>query len=78
MKMKKRTFESAMSDLEEIVKKLESGALPLEDSLCAFEEAVALVKYCNGELDAAKQRVRILTESEDGTVTDCPFDIDET
>ena len=69
----KKTFESAMAELTDTVKLLESGTLSLDDSLAAFERAIGLVRYCGGELDRARQRVRILTEGADGTVTDHPF-----
>ena len=76
--MKKNiNFEEAMISLEDIVKKLESGTLSLDDSLKAFEEGIALVKICNGKLDAAEQRVKILIEGKDGTITDAPFDISD-
>lgn len=74
----KKTFESAMTCVEEIVKKLESGALSLEESLAAFEEAISLIKFCNHELDAAKQKVVMLTEGADGALAQTPFSIDET
>ncbi len=70
----KPKFEEAMEKLEEKVKLLESGNIPLDESLAAFEEAVALVKVCNERLEEAERRVRILTEGTDGTVTDLPFD----
>jgi len=68
-------FEEAMLSLEDIVRQLESGALSLDDSLKAFEEGIELVKLCNGKLDAAEQKVKILIEGNDGAVTDAPFDI---
>ena len=73
-------FEEAMQLLEDIVKKLESGSLSLDESLSAFEEAVGLVKLCNERLEDAEQKVRILTTSAGGEITDLPFDIknDET
>ncbi len=67
------TFEDAIRELEDTVRKLESGSMTLEDSLSAFEEAVKLVKFCNEKLETAEQKVRILTEGQDGTVTDAPF-----
>jgi exodeoxyribonuclease VII small subunit len=67
-------FEEAMTSLEDIVKKLESGSLSLDESLEAFEEAVSLVKLCNRKLESAEQKVRILTAGDDGTITDLPFD----
>lgn len=70
-------FEEAMLELEGIVKKLEAGSLSLGESLEAFEKAVGLVKLCNEKLQSAEQKVRILTESADGGVTDAPFDENE-
>lgn len=67
-------FEEAMTSLEDIVKKLESGSLSLDESLEAFEEAVRLVKLCNRKLESAEQKVRILTVGDDGAITDLPFD----
>lgn len=68
------TFENAMSELEAIVKKLEVGSLTLDESLAAFENAVGLIKVCNEKLETAKRQVKILTEADDGTITDMPFD----
>ena len=70
---KKKSFEEAFSSLEDIVKKMESGELSLDESLDAFEEAIKLVKFCNSELERAEQKVRILTEGADGVITDEPF-----
>ncbi len=64
------TFEAAMARLEEIVRMLESGNAPLDTSLSLFEEGVALVKLCNSKLDAAEQKVKILTDAGDGTLVE--------
>lgn len=75
--MKKNiNFEEAMLSLEDIVKKLEGGTLSLDDSLKAFEEAISLVKVCNEKLDAAEQKVKILIQGKDGTITDEPFTVE--
>ena len=77
--MKKIKFEEAILRLENEVKRLESGNMSLDESISAFEEAIKLVKVCNEKLESAERRVRILTETEDGSITDLPFDeIDET
>lgn len=68
------TFEEAILSLEDIVKKLESGGASLDESLSSFEEAVKLVKFCNEKLEAAEQKVKMLVESSDSSVTDVPFD----
>lgn len=70
---KKMTFEEAFSLLENIVAKMESGYMTLDESLSAFEEAVSLVKLCTEKLSDAEQKVRMLTESKDGTITDIAF-----
>lgn len=51
------SFETALTRLEEITKKLESGAASLDDSLKLFEEGVTLVRFCNEKLENAKLRV---------------------
>lgn len=67
------TFEEAVARLEQIVRAMEEGKLSLDDSLKAFEEGIALVRFCNGRLDAAEQRIRILVSGEDGVVGEQPF-----
>ncbi len=64
------SFEDALKRLEETVKVLESGTVPLEESLKLFEEGVALVKLCNGKLDEAEQKVKILRKNGDGEITE--------
>ena len=72
--MKKNiSFEEALASLEEIVKKMEYGELTLDESISSFEEAIKLVKICNEKIESAEQKVRILTEREDGSITDAPF-----
>ena len=61
---KRPTYEEAVKRLEEIVKKLESGAAPLDESIALFSEGAKLVKTCTAILDEAEQKVKILTESE--------------
>ena len=73
----KMTFEAALARLEEIVRAMESGSAALDSSLSLFEEGVKLIKICNEKLDSAEQKVRILTESEDGVVSDASFISDE-
>ena len=67
------TFEAALIRLEEIVRLLESGNAPLDESLSLFEEAVGLVKLCNSKLDCAEQKVKILVNGENG-LTEKDFD----
>ncbi len=69
-------FEQAIEALDTAVTRLESGELSLDDSIKVFEEAIGLIKICNEKLSAAEQKVRVLIESQDGSVTDAPFDLD--
>jgi len=59
---KTRNFESAMSELEQLVADMESGKLPLEDSLAAYKRGAELLNYCRSRLDDAQQQVRVLEE----------------
>lgn len=59
-------FEEALARLEELVDKLESGKLDLEDSLLNFEEGVKLVRLCKQRIEAAELRIRQLEEGSDG------------
>lgn len=53
-------FEKKLTRLEEIVNKMESGDLSLEDSLKMFEEGVKLSRECNQQLTQAEQKVKTL------------------
>ncbi len=64
---KSTTFETAMQKIEEIARQLDNGALSLEDSLRAFEEAVAYIRFCEDALRKAEQKVSVLKEQAEGT-----------
>lgn len=66
-------FEQSLAQLEQLVQKLESGDLALEDSLQAFETGVALVRQCQQSLQTAEQRVQKLMV-ENGTPVMTPFE----
>lgn len=53
-------FDSALTQLQQVVKSLEGGELSLEDSLKAFEKGVALSRACQAQLAAADQKVELL------------------
>ena len=57
-----KDFESAIAELEKIVKQLEDGDLPLDKSLALFERGVELSRYCHDQLGAAQRRIELLTE----------------
>ncbi len=68
-----RSFEELMSRLEEIVRSLERGNAPLEQSLALFEEGTALIRRCSVMLDGAEQKVVMLRKGEDGAPQELPF-----
>ena len=53
-------FETALSQLEKLVSQMESGDLPLEQSLAAYERGVELSRVCQRLLDAADEQVKVL------------------
>ena len=57
-----KDFESAIAELEKIVKQLEEGDLALDKSLALFERGVALSRYCHEQLGTAERRIEQLTE----------------
>lgn len=64
------TFETAMLELEELVSNIETGNLPLEESLKEFERGIKLSRICQEALTDAEKRVKIL--SADGTEEEFP------
>lgn len=56
-------FEDALAELEKIVANMESGQLPLEESLVAYKRGTELLKFCQQKIQDAEQQVRILTEA---------------
>ena len=69
-------FEDCLARLEQIVGALEAGNLPLEESLRAFEEGIALARHCSKYLDDAERRIEMLTRDEGGVPRTQPFAVD--
>lgn len=70
-------FETSLKKLEEIVKRLETGSLSLEESLKAFEEGVRHAAFCSNRLEDAERRVEILLKQKDGSLKRQPFESGE-
>ena len=70
MKKESMTFEQSLKRLEEIVKRMESGDVALEEALALFEEGTALAGSCNKLLDSAELKVLQMTRGADGTPVD--------
>ena len=61
------SFEKALIELEGIVHVMEEGEMPLEDSLSAYQRGMGLLKFCQDQLTAAEQKIRVL---ENGVLRD--------
>lgn len=70
-------FEDGLAELEGLVRTLEHGELPLEESLAAFERGMALVQQLGATLDGIEQRVEVLLQRPDGTPALRPLEEDE-
>lgn len=66
-------FEDCLARLEQIVSALESGKLPLEESLRVFEEGIALTRHCARYLDEAERRIELLAKDDAGGLETKPF-----
>lgn len=62
-------FEKALAELEEIVRQLEGGRVPLEDSIAIFERGELLKRHCEGLLKQAEARIDRITLGQDGQPT---------
>jgi exodeoxyribonuclease VII small subunit len=70
-------FEEAMAELETLVRRLEQGELPLEESLAAFERGMALVRSLAARLEDVAQRVEVLLRASDGSLVTRPLPDEE-
>lgn len=59
-----KDFESALAELDQLVEKMESGQLPLEESLSAYQRGAELLKFCEGVLKDAEQKIKVLDGGE--------------
>jgi exodeoxyribonuclease VII small subunit len=69
------SFETSLHRLEQIVKKLEAGDLPLDDALKLFEEGINLSQQCQKQLEEAENKVEILLKKADGKVVARKFEL---
>mgnify|MGYP001599828355 CR=1 FL=1 len=60
------TFEDALKALEDVVRKLETGEVPLDDSISLYERGETLRKHCQARLDAAQARIEKIVAGPDG------------
>ena len=74
MASRKKSFEESLNRLDEIVRHLEKGDLPLSESLALFEEGTALMTSCSKMLDEAEQKVMKLRKGSDREPIEMPFE----
>ncbi len=72
--MAKKTFETALKQLEEIVREMESGDLSLEQAVKKYETGIAQTRYCMDILDKTEKKVAQLTIGPEGTPTTSRFE----
>ncbi|HXI86287.1 MAG TPA: exodeoxyribonuclease VII small subunit [Parvularculaceae bacterium] len=72
--LSKVSFEDALKELEDIVRKLESGGVPLEDSIALYERGAALKAHCEAKLKSAQERIEKIVVAEGGAVKAAPAD----
>lgn len=68
------SFEDSLARLDEIVRHLEKGDLPLSESLTIFEEGTALIAACSKMLDEAEQKVVKLKKGPDRSPVELDFE----
>ncbi len=71
------TFEDALRALEDVVRRLETGEVPLEESIGLYERGELLRRHCQARLDAAQARIEKIVAGPDGKPSGAvPFDAD--
>lgn len=73
MMNKNVTFETAISELEGIVQKLEEGNLSLDDSIEVYQRGIELSNFCSKKLDSAERKIMMLVQDEDNNIKEVPF-----
>ncbi len=71
------SFEEALVELESIVKTLETGQAPLEESISSYERGTLLKHHCEAKLRAAQAKIEKITVRDDGSVSTQPLDPEE-
>ena len=77
MTKKSQSFEQSITRLDEIVRQLEQGNVPLEDALKLFQEGTGLVSTCGKLLDQAELEVVKLMKTADGTPAEMEYTRDD-
>ena len=70
------SFEDALAELEQIVRRLEGGQVKLDEAILSYERGAQLKRHCEGKLNEAQQRVERIVIGPDGVVTAEPAKLD--
>lgn len=76
-KLKDKTYEEGLKELEEIVEHLEKGDLSLDDSIKKFQEGTILASLCAEKLKVAEEKVKKLVEKDPGEIEQVDFNFTE-
>jgi exodeoxyribonuclease VII small subunit len=71
---KSNEFEKAFAELEQIVKRLESEELPLDESLELFEKGIRLSRFCNQKLEEVEKKIELILADSKGQPKSEPFE----
>ena len=74
---KEMTFEEAMAELEQVVRQLEEGRVPLEQAIGSYERGAALKARCQEMLKGAKLKVEEIYKNKDGEIETKPSELQE-
>jgi exodeoxyribonuclease VII small subunit len=69
-----KSFEDAMTELEQILTDIEAGQIGLEESLARYERGTFLIQHCRGVLGAAEKQIELLSKGADGSLQSQPLD----
>jgi len=75
-KPEKLSFDKALAQLEEIVRNMENGSLPLEKMMEQFEEGMRLIALCSAKLNEVEKKIEMMVKKGDQIVTE-PFEADK-
>lgn len=70
------SFEDALAELEQIVRRLEAGQVKLDEAIRCYERGARLKRHCEEKLDEAQQRVDRIVVGADGAIAARPADLD--
>jgi exodeoxyribonuclease VII small subunit len=68
-----KPYEELVKELEQIVRKLESGDITLNQSMELFSRGIVLTKECQRQLDAIENKITVLIQNPDGSITEKPW-----